>query len=578
MYDWVKKHLGIFAISSVGLIANLIWIAQYRVGRNYTIDEAGYLERALVDGHFFSQSGLGGLYHHLQNGDPQAPLLPVLAGVLHSFFGGPTSWLIGYNEIFYVVLVASVYALVLKLRNRPTALLAAMTIAVVPGVLQVSRTFLFGIAAAAMMTLALTMQVYADKFERWSTTLAWGVALGLASLSRTMVVGLMPGLLFAAAVTVLANPKSKMQIVRVGTALVVAFGIAWIWWGASWRAVFHYLRDYGYGRHAGAYGKSSTVFSVQWWTARPAHIYNNLGPLLTLVLFGVVITSIAIGVRGQRGERFTGRKLAGWLAENWRRLVQSRWMPVVVALVWDYFALSSTRNQGSYFEIVAVPLVVSLVFVTAKIPLRPSKIAMSAATFFAALLLLASSISWFALHPYGSISALSSPPLFDGRGFLESYAQNYYRSFDKAKSLKATNELFNRQAQSVNDIAREILAISSKDYQAPFLTVAAEEPFVNTNTIQLRVLQLTGKEMPVMLMKMPRELGASFNEQLTSPIFGQPNFVLLGPNTVLSGDKSFITLDHPMKLVPLLQQLGFKPVFSEKLLAGQTYYLWWKHP
>ena len=390
--------------------------------------------------------------------------------------------------------------------------------------------------------------------------------------------GLIPGLLFAAAVTVLVNPKSKIRIVRVGTALVIAFGIAWIWWGASWRAVFHYLRDYGYGRHAGAYGTSSTVFSVQWWTARPAHIYNNLGPLLTLVLFGVVITSIAIGIRGQRGERFTGRKLVGWLAKNWRRLVQSRWMPVVVALVWDYFALSSTRNKGSYFEIVAVPLVVSLVFVTAKIPLRPSKIAMIVATSFAALLLLVSSASWFALHPYGSISALSSPPLFDGRGTLESYAQNFYRSFEEAKSLKVSNELFNREAQSVDHFAQEILSISSKNDQAPFLTVATEEPFVNTNTIQLRVLQLTGKEMPVMLMKMPRESGASFKEQLTSPTYGQPNFVLLGQNAVLGGDKSFITLDHPMKLIPLLRKLGFKAVFSEKLLGGQTYSLWWKHP
>jgi len=555
-----------------------MWIAQYRIGKFYDIDEAGYLERALVDGHILSRSGLSGLWHHLQNGDPQAPLLPVLAGVLHSFIGGPTSWLLGYNQIFYVVLVASVYALVLKLKNPPTALLAAMTIAVAPGVLQASRSFQFGIAAAAMMTLTLALQVYADKFERWPITLAWGVALGLASLSRTMVVGLLPGLFLAALATLLVNPKSKMQLLRVSVAALVALGIAWTWWGASWRPVFHYLRDYGYGSHAGAYGTSNSVFSIEWWIRRPVHVYNNLGSLLTLLLMAVVLTSITAGVRKLLGERFLSRGLSDWISKNWRRLVYQQWMPAVVALAWDYFALSSTRNEGSYFEIVAVPLVISMAWATSKISLRPPKISMVAATALATFFLFVSSGSWFALHPYGSAPVIQTAPLFDGRGTLEMYAQNFYKSFGEANSMRATNELFQLQVRSVDNFAREILKIASNNNQRSFLAVATEEPFVNINTIQLRVLQLSGKEMPVALVKMPEEIGASFTEQLVSPTFGHPNFVLLGPNSVLGGDKGFKNLDHPMKLVPLLRGLGFRPVFSERLLGGQTYSLWWRKP
>ena len=42
------------------------------------------------------------------------------------------------------------------------------------------------------------------------------------------------------------------------------------------------------------------------------------------------------------------------------------------------------------------------------------------------------------------------------------------------------------------------------------------------------------------------------------------------------GDKAFSTLTHPIKAMPLLRELGFKRKFSEELLGGQTYQLWWR--
>ncbi len=572
----LKRHGGVICISAIGLIVNLIWIAQFRVGKLFDIDEAGYLERAIVDGHFLSKSGPIGLYQHLQNGDPQAPLLPVIAGFFHSIIGGPTTWLFGYTQIFYVILIGSVYALVLKLKDLKFALIAALTIAVVPSVLQESRSFQFGLVAAAMMTLALAVQVYAGKFDRWSTTLAWGVALGLASLSRTMVIGLLPGLLVGAMITLLSAPRSKIRFVRASAALLVAFGVAWTWWGASWRAVFHYLNDYGYGRHSGFYGKPNTVFSLEWWTKRPGHIANELGPLLTTLLIGVVVASVFLRLKRRNTDESKAERSHWPSLAQLQRVAQKGWLPVVVALTWDFFALSSTRNEGSYFELTAVPLVVVLSYLAAVAPTRLPRVQLLTAGSFAACLLVATSGPWFSIHPSRLSAPLSGPPLFDGRGTLYMYAQNFYKSFAVANSSKQIDRLFRGESDSINALANEILRISRNNKQPPFLTMAVEEPFVNTNTIQLRVLELTGKEMPVMLVKMPGEIGASIKTQLTSPIYGRPNFVIVGNNKVLGGDKSFLTLTHPLKIIPLLRELGFKRKFSEELLGGQTYQLWWR--
>src|SRR5882724_11663301 len=107
--DRVTATVALSALMLVVVASNLLWVRNHRRGLPFDIDEAGYLQRALRDGDALGHGGLSGLWDAFRIHDPQAPLLPITAGVLHEITGvGPTGMIAG-EQVFVIIAVVGAF-------------------------------------------------------------------------------------------------------------------------------------------------------------------------------------------------------------------------------------------------------------------------------------------------------------------------------------------------------------------------------------------------------------------------------------------------------------------------------------
>src|SRR5664280_830399 len=229
---WPASVVPLVVLIGTAVAVNLWWIDTYRRGLPFDIDEAGYLQRALTDASFLTTGGLGGFLGHLHNPDPYAPLLPAFAAVVHWMTGVGPIGLIATQQFFYVVLLVATWCIARRLGGRMQALAATAVVAAVPGIFEASRTFEFALVAGSMLTAALATQLWAGRFDRLWPVMAWGVVLGLAALSRTMILGLLPGLLVALGVRLWSVGLNRRRVGNALLGLGVALVVAWGWYSA----------------------------------------------------------------------------------------------------------------------------------------------------------------------------------------------------------------------------------------------------------------------------------------------------------------------------------------------------------
>ena len=100
------------------------------------------------------------------------------------------------------------------------------------------------------MTVALASQLAPADFRRLWPALAWGVLLGLATLTGRSCCAPAPALVLAVVVRLLAQPRAGFASVAAPArgGLLVAFVVAASWYSVTWRLVWDYLTGYGYGR------------------------------------------------------------------------------------------------------------------------------------------------------------------------------------------------------------------------------------------------------------------------------------------------------------------------------------------
>ncbi len=299
-----------FLVTAV-VVVDVWWVMTNRRGYPFDIDEAGYLTRALVDAHSLQSGGIAALAAHVHGPDPQAPLLPVAAGVVHAATGvGPVGMMVS-QQVFVVVLLVSTYCIGRRLGGRAQAAVAAALVAACPGIVDASRSFGFGLVAVAMVTATLAVQLWAGSFDRWPRALVWGAVLGTAALARTMVVGILPGLILAAVIVVSApGPERRVRRAAVlAGGLSVAFVVAWSWYSASWRNVVRYLTNYGYGAGARTYGHTVPPWAPGWWTTRVAALVDSA--LLAPIALALVACLVVGAVAWSRGPAREGEGAAG---------------------------------------------------------------------------------------------------------------------------------------------------------------------------------------------------------------------------------------------------------------------------
>ena len=604
-WSWFRAHpvpltgIGLLAIIVASTWVNLWWVGHYRRGLPFDIDESGYILRALEDAAALTYHGVWGFLVHLHSSDPQAPLLPAAAGVFRNLTGVGPIGLIAFQQFFFVILLLSTYWISRRVGGRFQALAATAVVAAVPGVFDSSRAFDFGLVAAAMLTLAIGTQLWAARFDRWVPAVAWGVAVGLATLSRTMVLGLLPGLYIALAMRMWASGLTWRRMSRIGTGVAISFVVAWSWYSASWRNVLHYLSSYGYGSQAAGYGTSNSVLSTTWWTTRPIRIVRAdlLGPTTALLLICLLVSTLTMIVAFTRRRNQGHQALATHFDENpsasespggappgsgadekGRRLrvvksvVARDEFALAVFLVYNYFALSSTVNQGLYFELPIISPLVILLVAGASRTKWSSRIVAALCLVVAATVFVVDSGPWVRGKPVtwgiGSFAVVA----FDAHGTLLTYIGlpvSQYSPTKQSDYLKASAHA-NRQLSAM------LIRISREHGRSPVLLLATQDLMTNTNSLSLDLYELLGYQPPVGIVESPGHGVSSFFDQLTLPQYGEPNLVIVGPNSNLASASVFDLLAHPLRLTPVLRRAGFSIKGRVTLADGRVLQIWWK--
>jgi hypothetical protein len=568
--------LGLAALVLAVVAVNEVWIHHDRAGLPFDIDESGYLQRALRDAGALAHGGPGGLWRAYRLPDPQAPVLPVTAGIFHWATGAGPLGLLWVQQFFLVVLLVSTYAGARRLVNQWWSLVAAGTVACIPGVLDEARGFHFGLAAAALFTAALAVQLHAGSFERLTPSLAWGVLLGLTSLTRTMMLALVPLLVVAAALPVASRWRSRRGL-HFAAGVAAGAAVAASWYSATWTAVWHYLTSYGYGARSAGYGRGHSPLSPGWWTARFDLLLHSE---LLLPLTAIIPVSVLAALAGAAGRVLSLR--AGAIRSRLPPGVDSPYTTLLVVTFGSYLVLSSTRNAGLDFELPMLPATVMLAVAAAsrlsRVPRRAAAagfVALGAVSFLGTTGMLDPVAGPTARLSWGRVQL----PLWDGRGPLMAYASPALGACPVEECHGAVTGEAARRYLAGWIAPSETAATDLQSFAAhrgfrPVVFFAAQDELFNTNTVDLAYQAEYGTSLPTGLLQDPETGHESLVGQLTDPARGQPNLVVTGPPAAGAADYSPLA-DQPAGIAALMT-LDFHPVMQLALPDGRRMTIWWE--
>ncbi len=589
-----NPNLAIAVVLIGAVVVNTAWIYRWRRGFPVTIDEAGYLQRSLRDGQALSSHGLVGLWQAFHGPDPQAPLLPLVAGVVQAMTGlGPTGLMV-VEQLFYMVAVVSTYTLVRRLAGGWWGVLGGVVVAATPGLIQYSRAFYFALPATALLSATLAIQLWNEDFSRLTRALTWGFALGLMTLTRTMVLALMPALMFTAALRLVHGERQRYRALNLLAGLTVMMGTAGLWYSASWRQVLSYLTNYGYGSNAASYGPGHPVLSWGYWTIR----FDELAQLdLLAPLTVALILCLVLGMLGgtarysmarRRGDhwRWGGHRRIRGSAVT-RRLLslgQKDAITVLLCVILGYIALSTSRNLGSAFELPLVPAMVALAIVCAAQAQPWARPALALSCVVASGLAFADQaglISRTTTTPISVTLGLFRLRAFDSRGLLLSYADGVIgcqgavrcapdNQIDDPRPLQA----WSTQSE---EMAHVLHSDAARNGRLPVVFFAVQDPFFNTNTLAMAAQLIYFQSWGIGVLRPPTSTGLSLTAQLEAPQLGQPNLVIEGRPPRSSAGRAFSPLPDDSSLPVKLRTDGFTHAGSIRLPDGRVMTAWWKN-
>ena len=594
--------LVVAAVAAVVAASNLWWISARRRGLPFDIDEAGYLQRAVRNADALHGGGIGRLIHVVRQPDPQAPLLPVLSGMVRYVTGAGPTQLVGVEALFTVVLIVATYLAARRVTSQSWAVLAAVVVACLPGVVDNGRQFAFALPATAMVTAVLAAQLRAGDFSATRRSLVWGSLLGLAALTRTMVLGLLACLVLAAAVRLVAewlgrgrgadgagivqrrSPARPFLNAAAGLTLSVAVSMAW--YSASWHAVVDYLTSYGYGTRAAAYGSARSLGSWSWWTFRFTRVMGTavLWPIAVALGLCIVIAVVSAFV-SRRGARTSGARptvVSGvpGLRERLARPVTTLGLFVAAG----YLLVSSTRNNGSSFELPLVPAAVILIMVAvSRAPTTARRVA-AVACIGAALVAFSGQGGVVPGHA-STLRELTvgpvSMPVFDSRGSLMRYRDLEFGACSPSSTCPDggsadESSYLPAWSRSANQGAGLLRADARARGRDPVVFFAVQDAFFNTNSVDLAYQVAFHQVLPTGLLRAPEVAGRSMERQLDAPELGQPNLVLVGPASEAPRAHELSPQPDPAPVVAALRASGFTAIDSLRLPDGRVMQVWWR--
>jgi hypothetical protein len=342
------SHWGVVGILVVSTAFFLhAWWAQHPAGL-MSVDDSGYSAMALVDWRSITEHGLPGFRDVMSVGAPNAPLVPFLAAPLTAMDPMGTAPVLVLIPFMWLLIVSS-YSIYRRFAGPWAAVAGTVVTAFLPGVLSYGRLLQFALPLTAVLTAALAALLASQRLTSRKWSVVFGVLIGLALLTRTVVLAMVPGLMLAALVLAARRPLDKLWMRNLALAMVATAVVAGPWYITNFWAVGHYLVGAGYSPSSPFYVPTAP------WLVRLAQIIGQdfLVPL-TVVGLGIVVLASARRIL-VRDRSVQPTKASGELDPRLAIAV------VAVAAGWYFLALSSSHNVGTGFTLPLAPLLVGLV-------------------------------------------------------------------------------------------------------------------------------------------------------------------------------------------------------------------------
>lgn len=578
--EWALAVGVLAAAIALTVAINLWWIAVHRSGLPYDVDESGYLLRAVHDSDALHTGGLVELARTIHTPDRSAPLVPFVAGMVRYVSGAGATALIGVVQLFAVVLAGATYVVSRRLATRPWAVLCAVVVMTVPGVLLRGRQFDFALPAAAMLMAALAAQLSVADFTSLPRSLLWGGLLGLTALTRTMILPMIGALVVAAVVRLIVIRGGRRQMMVAGGGLIFGFLVAWSWYSASWRAVASYLYSDGYGASAGTFGSGRSFWSASWWTFRLTRAVNTEVFLpLTAALVLCIAFLIVAAIRRRVNPAGTRPGGAHQGAHSW---LGSDTATVVILLVVGYLALSSTGNAGSGFELVLIPPAVVLIVCAVSRVGQPARSVAAVACGMAAVFSLVAQ-SGFLPGASSTIRSAHVGPVnavvLNSEGGLYLTAKTVFGCWPVVRCKDVApgttdKEYLERWETAADRFAVLVHRASSVRGRQPVVDFAVEDPFFNANSVGLAYEIEYHSTLGEGVLRLVPRGASSLSAQLRAA--AGPNLVVTGRSSKVPAAFAISPISDWRRAKRAVAAAGYSRIGHLTLPDGRRMYLWWK--
>ncbi|MGB6058737.1 MAG: glycosyltransferase family 39 protein [Microthrixaceae bacterium] len=453
--DWLAVLLSLLFIA-----LNIVWLVRERSSFGYTADEARILPRAYQLSIDLRTYGLRGLWVSWTQDPVSPPFLSVLAAPMAFAFDSVVAVVATVNG-FLLVLLLSAYRIARDLGGRVAGIVALLVLAAMPGVIWWSRVFEQIVPGSAMWLLTILLVMRSDQFRSMPHRIGAGLALGIALVTRAMLIGFLPVLAVALIIQNLALKRGqRARPVHVAQFVSIATVVAATWWWKAFSFVTEYFRVAGYGHPS--YDRATGGFSLRAnrWIDElqltsevlggraPAPAMGALGP------HGVLWSLALLGLLGLLTAAATHRHV--WSLAGLRTaLASSEWFLGVMAVLGFTVLVTSSQDFRGY-SLINLPIAVVLVATT----FRYRKVRLLAAP----LALILVSYLPYSMSPNASWMAL----------VVES--QN---------GLHRSDELWEKHAQTMLDKA----AAMSDAEDPPVIAMTSDRQLYNGPVVRMLVLR-----------------------------------------------------------------------------------------
>lgn len=380
----VERHplLAVALVAGAVALGHALWVLTHRRLGALDPDEAGYIAAALRFQRSIDPAHPVEFLRTVMSGG-NGPLVPLLA--LPLLIVGPRNPLtvMMVQPLLLVFTCVGIAGITRRITGPVAAFATGCSFLAIPAAALATQSFWLGLGATASMVGAFWALAVSDRLtNRWSYVFGFGIAC--MALSRTMTLAFIPGLLTAGAIMAGRNRKSWMGMARAAVVMLVVAGP---WYLLQREAIFGYLIDYGYSDRAGLFGSGGPLDRLSFRFERISGDIGSWIVVTVLVIAAAVIPAALWRYWKQRTVPHGAREMLA--------------LTSTVAI--GTAALVSTSNNGVWFELPLIGLLVVLAGALASQAWWPLRAALVVQVIGQAAVVLA--VTWWLVSPWGGLTA-----------------------------------------------------------------------------------------------------------------------------------------------------------------------------